>query len=126
MDCSMELIESPEKNLLVASVLAEIHCIGHEFPSQTHSAIGRVQDEPAQLRRSPLPVDNGYGAHDLTGCLRNPETVRLGVELAYEFGDSPSHFDLEGPIKAVVLGIEGSMEEGYIAGIADPVGTDVD
>ena len=40
MDCSMELIESPEKNLLVLSVPAEIHRIGHELPPQTQSTKG--------------------------------------------------------------------------------------
>jgi hypothetical protein len=40
VDCSMELIVSPEKNLPVFPALAEIHRMGHELSSQTQSAIG--------------------------------------------------------------------------------------
>jgi hypothetical protein len=40
VDCSMELIEGPEKNLVVLFVLAEIHRIGHELSFQTQSAKG--------------------------------------------------------------------------------------
>jgi len=68
VDCSVELIERPEKNLLVLLILAEIHCTYHELSSQPKAAIGRVQDEPAQLGQFLTPMDDGDTTHDVTVC----------------------------------------------------------
>jgi hypothetical protein len=85
-----------------------------------------VKDEPPQLGKSPLSVDDGDGTHGMAGCLRNPETIPLGIELAHELDDFPPYFDLEGRIKPVFLGVESSMEKGYVAGVADSVGANMD
>jgi hypothetical protein len=126
VDGGVELIKGPEKNPLIPFIPAEVHCLGHEFSAQAQPAIGRVQDEPTQLRRFLGPMNYGDGTHDVAVCFRNPETVALGVESAQEPGDSPSHFSLESRIQCVFLGVEGPVEKGNRAGIAGSVGTNMD